>query len=402
MRLEDIGFYTLSDHRAKTSSESSPIQRAEILVTDRCNFKCPYCRGMRIKGHMPDDLLYQILRCLKEQGTKNYRFSGGEPTVYPHIFTAVEIAAQTADHVALSTNGSNTRYVYERLLNAGVNDFSISLDACCASTGDMMSGIAGAWDRVVENIRWLSERTYVTVGIVYTAENRSEVPETIELAKSLGVADIRVIPAAQYAAGLGVDVSGEDYPILRYRLRNMESERPVRGLRETDSHYCPLVLDDVAISGREHYPCIIYLREGGKPIGRVDENIRAARKKWFECHDCHKDPICLKNCLDVCVDYNNRWLRLSEFSIPRLSSSLFDWQTWRLGAEFITVFGAKLRWHYMSVMADAMRAAAIGWCDGSSVPCRPKADHAAVMFRINESEGWCHLRWSEFHKVFSV
>lgn len=54
MKLEDIGFYTLSDERAKNASESSPLHRCEILITDKCNFKCPYCRGMRedLRGTM--------------------------------------------------------------------------------------------------------------------------------------------------------------------------------------------------------------------------------------------------------------------------------------------------------------------------------------------------------------
>ena len=42
-RLEDIGFYTLSDYRASQCSASSPLWRCELLLTDRCNFHCPYC-----------------------------------------------------------------------------------------------------------------------------------------------------------------------------------------------------------------------------------------------------------------------------------------------------------------------------------------------------------------------
>ena len=45
MRLEEIGFYTLSDERAKNVSSTSRMQRTEMLVTGRCNFSCPYCRG---------------------------------------------------------------------------------------------------------------------------------------------------------------------------------------------------------------------------------------------------------------------------------------------------------------------------------------------------------------------
>jgi len=75
------------------------------------------------------------------------------------------------------------------------------------------------------------------------------------------------------------------------------------------------MLDDMAILKGKHYPCIIYMREQGTPVGIVDINlepaeaikkIRRERENWIQTHNTHLDPICQKNCLDVCVDYNNR------------------------------------------------------------------------------------------------
>jgi hypothetical protein len=64
----------------------------------------------------------------------------------------------------------------------------------------------------------------------------------------------------------------------------------------------------MAVCEGYHYPCIIYLREGGRAIGKItDATIRADREAWFQAHNTHTDPICSKNCLDVCVDYNNRF-----------------------------------------------------------------------------------------------
>lgn len=65
-------------------------------------------------------------------------------------------------------------------------------------------------------------------------------------------------------------------------------------------------MDDMAVAGGFHYPCIIYMREQGDPIGEIDDDIRQKRSEWVHSHDPKSDPICLKNCLDVCVDYNNK------------------------------------------------------------------------------------------------
>jgi MoaA/NifB/PqqE/SkfB family radical SAM enzyme len=217
------------------------------------------------------------------------------------------------EHIAISTNGSFSIEKYEELIHCGFNDFSISLDACCAATGDKMAGgIRGAWAKVVENIAAISKKTYVTVGIVLTDDNVEEMVETVEFAHGLGVADIRIISSAQSnaflaAAALIPDVVLDAHPILKYRVNNIAAGRHVRGLCDGDSSRCGLVIDDIAAVGGYHFPCIIYLREGGKPIGKVGPEMRQERLEWFKKHCSYCDPICKKNCLDVCIDYNNKF-----------------------------------------------------------------------------------------------
>jgi len=315
--LKDIGFYTLEDGRARGASTTSPLWRCELILTPACNFSCPYCRPIR-KDYRETLTLHRakfIVSGWASHGLRNVRFSGGEPTLWwglPHL---VRHARESGiQRIAISTNGSSSWPVYEELLAAGVNDFSVSLDACCSSTGDKMAGgVSGAWNTVVENIRKLAERTYVTVGVVATEDNVAELAETVRLAsEDLGVADIRVIPAAQWDRPLEeiLAVSEETkakHPILRYRL---SGARRIRGMTPEDSGTCRLVLDDMAVSGNGHFPCIIYLREQGDPIGSIDGKtmgeIREERQKWAFGHDTRTDPICQKNCLDVCVTYNNK------------------------------------------------------------------------------------------------
>jgi MoaA/NifB/PqqE/SkfB family radical SAM enzyme len=217
--------------------------------------------------------------------------------------------------IAISTNGSAPFEVYGELLDAGVNDLSISLDACCSADGEIMTGRAGEWEEVIENILDLAPFVYLTVGVVLSGQNMARAGEIIQFAADLGASDIRVIPAAQNGAHLGeiaVDPSLlERFPILRYRIENMRARRPVRGLRETDSQRCGLSVDDMAVCGNQHFPCIIYMREGGAAIGAVGPEMRQERAHWSGEHDTHADPICRKNCLDVCVQYNNTFAALN-------------------------------------------------------------------------------------------
>ena len=132
----------------------------------------------------------------------------------------------------------------------------------------------------------------------------------VHFADELGVADIRIIPAAQQGNMIkGVEAIKPEvlgrHPILAYRVANILKGRPVRGIDDYDTDRCTLPVDDSVVAGNYHFPCVIYLREGGDPIGPIHHGMRQDRIEWSENHRPKDDPICRKNCLDVCIDHNN-------------------------------------------------------------------------------------------------
>ena len=332
MNLEDIGFYTLNNSRAGTTSVFSDLQRCELIITDKCNFKCPYCRGIEVEhsGDMSWEMAEFVVRSWGSHNLKNIRFSGGEPTMWKvkdssgvtrGLADLVAVAKDVGiQRIAISTNGSLPTRIYDNLVSKGVNDFSISLDSCCAETGDKMAGDKkGAWERVVKNIQHLSKVTYVTVGVVFTPDNVEEFTKLVDFADGLGVSDIRILSSAQWNReffDIKVDASlFVKHPILKYRMQHFSGGRHVRGIQDEDNHSCPLMLDDMVVLNGYHFPCVIYMREQGAPIGKVDTSlphaqamtkVRQDRLKWIEETDTHCDQICKKNCLDVCIDYNNK------------------------------------------------------------------------------------------------
>jgi len=328
--------------------------------------------------------------------------------LYDLVSTARDLGIK---YVALSTNGSAKRGVYDRLLACGVNDFSISLDACCVEDNLLMTGgVKSSWDTVVANIRYLSMKTYVTVGIVLTDQNVDKVNSIVSFAASLGVHDIRIIPAAQNGDRLK-DVEVDDtliakFPILAYRVRNIQQGKPVRGLRPCDTTRCGLVLDDMAVNGGQHYPCIIFLREGGEAIGKVGENMREERKAWYDKTNTHENPICKSQCLDVCSFYNNQYdkfhrLQQYVFSIPRIDETEFDWFRWRQGSPR-DLFGISCHSGELIKSRARLREFAVGWCPGECLICRPKLNTVAVMFFKDGRHSWFHLFTHEFYKIFEV
>ncbi|MHA2265202.1 MAG: radical SAM protein, partial [Candidatus Thorarchaeota archaeon] len=295
-------------------------------------FNCPYCWPIRDdcqKTIHPDDA-HRILEGWIDEGLQNVRFSGGEPTLYRNLPDLIRHCVDgDVKGIAISTNGSADWEVYEELLHAGANDFSVSFDACCSSTAETMSGKAAEFDKIVSNIKWLARMAYTSVGVVLTDDNVSEVAEIVKLADDLGVADVRVIPVAEFgkaAAKNFPELTEIDttllkrFPILKYRLENAFKGNQIRGIQPEDTNKCPLVLDDIAVAGDFHFPCIIYFRQMGDPIGSTNKStkeIRKERYEWFRKHNTHKDRICSGTCLDVCVAYNNKWETLHNASCVR-------------------------------------------------------------------------------------
>lgn len=324
MKLEEIGFYTLCDKRAEEISSVSNMKRGEIIITDKCNFNCPYCRGPHpeCKGEKSLEEVKEIIDLWTNEGLENIRFSGGEPTMHKDLDAMIEYAkSKNVEHVAISTNGSADYEVYEDLVKSGVNDFSISLDACCSSFADQMAGTDAKFDTIISNIKRLSTITYVTVGMVFTDHNVKDIYNTIKFAHDLGVSDIRIISAAQcnslyvkFTEALGLldkDIL-DAHPILKYRVNNILNKRNVRGFTKNDTNKCYLLHDDSMVTGSKHFPCVIYMREGGKAIGKIGKDMRKDRIEFFKNFDTHRDPICKKNCLDVCIDFNNKCKELSK------------------------------------------------------------------------------------------
>lgn len=121
-KLEDIGFYTLTDWRAKNSSKDTPLHRCEMLLTNRCNFNCPYCRGSGPDTDLSLEEAKRVVDIWTTNKIRNIRLSGGEPTVWPHLLKLVEYIIEECDdlyHLAISTNGSADQEFYEKLINAG-------------------------------------------------------------------------------------------------------------------------------------------------------------------------------------------------------------------------------------------------------------------------------------------
>ena len=78
-----------------TDQFNRPLRDLRISVTDRCNFRCPYCMPADVFGpghvflHEPELMtlaeLTRIVRAFRRLGVEKVRLTGGEPLLRPDV-----------------------------------------------------------------------------------------------------------------------------------------------------------------------------------------------------------------------------------------------------------------------------------------------------------------------------
>jgi GTP 3',8-cyclase len=125
-----------SEHMQLADKFGRQITDLRISVTDRCNFRCVYCRSANPENHMPSaDLLSwdeyeRLARILVPMGIRKVRVTGGEPLVRRGVEDFIaRLKAVGVGDVSMTTNGYLLAERWDRLVAAGMNRINISLDS---------------------------------------------------------------------------------------------------------------------------------------------------------------------------------------------------------------------------------------------------------------------------------
>jgi cyclic pyranopterin phosphate synthase len=124
-------------------------RKLRISLTDRCNFRCTYCmpehpawlpRAQLLSG--PE--LLRLAGLFVDEGITQIRLTGGEPLLRPDLMAVVDqlqdLKSRGLKRISMTTNASRMAPVASRLVQAGIDDFNVSLDAV---DGDIFARMTG-------------------------------------------------------------------------------------------------------------------------------------------------------------------------------------------------------------------------------------------------------------------
>jgi len=134
-----------------------------LSVTDRCNYRCVYCRtgneGAQF-SELPIADYARLLRVFVSLGIEKIRLTGGEPLLRNGL---LELVRETATlrpafsdaplDIAITTNGHLLAPLAKPLKEAGLSRITISMDAVDPETFTRITRVPGSFERVRDGIR---------------------------------------------------------------------------------------------------------------------------------------------------------------------------------------------------------------------------------------------------------
>lgn len=188
------------EHRLR-DSHGRAITDLRLSVTDRCNFRCVYCRtgeGGASLGELPLSDYAHMLRLFVGLGVEKVRFTGGEPLLRRGLTDLIRETARLqpafsttpALDLAITTNGHLLAPMIGELKQAGLTRVTVSMDAVNPDTFARITRIPGSFMRVRDGIRAAQDAGFGPVKVncvLMRGFNDGEIEAFAEFSRTEGV-----------------------------------------------------------------------------------------------------------------------------------------------------------------------------------------------------------------------
>lgn len=268
------------------------LRDLRISVTDRCNFRCPYCMPAEIFGEryefLPRDEILtfeeitRLATIFVDLGVTKIRLSGGEPLLRQDLPTLVAFlsAIDGIEDLALTTNGSLLAKLAMPLREAGLGRVTVSLDSLDDSVFKLMNGRGYSVDNVLYGIR--------------SAEEAELIPIKVNAVIQRGVNDACIVDLARHFKGTGHIVRFIEFmDVGNLNGWNMKQVVPAAEIVERIDAELPI--ESVEPNYRGEVASRYRYRDGGGEIGVI-----ASVSQPF-CGDCSRARLSADGAFYTCL-----------------------------------------------------------------------------------------------------
>ena len=170
---------------------------AHFGITHRCDLTCKMC-GIWRYGNKKEELSLEeidvVAKRMARMGVVQVSLGGGEPFARDDLPEICELFTRAGVNIRVLTNAVNvSQEKLQACLDAGVKNFSISLDSLYPERFDYICEHPGSWDSAVRNMSFLANKLsgqggLLVMNCVVSNLNLEEIPDLIRFAKALGFA----------------------------------------------------------------------------------------------------------------------------------------------------------------------------------------------------------------------
>ncbi len=145
-----------------TDSHGRVIHDLRVSITDRCNYKCVYCRTGQVGAQFAELKIEEYLRLISlfvSLGITKVRLTGGEPLLRHGLLELVrELATMRTIYgdplsLALTTNGHLLDSLAQPLKDAGLHRVTVSMDAVDEPVFERITRVPGSFKAVLRGVR---------------------------------------------------------------------------------------------------------------------------------------------------------------------------------------------------------------------------------------------------------
>jgi cyclic pyranopterin phosphate synthase len=210
---------THTDTRERlTDKHGRSITDLRLSITDRCNYKCVYCRTGNLGAQFPELSLAEYLRMVRvfaSLGITKVRITGGEPLLRRGVVEFVREAARIAGfdgeplELAATTNGHLLADLAQPLKDAGLQRVTVSMDAVDPAKFARITRVPNSYAAVLAGVR--------------AAKKAGLHPVKINCVLLRGFNEDQIVPFAKFARDEGVVVRFIEFmPLEEDRLWSPE------------------------------------------------------------------------------------------------------------------------------------------------------------------------------------
>ncbi len=242
---------------------------AHFGITHVCDLTCKMC-GIWRYGNRKEEMelpeIKQMAQRMRRLGVVQVSIGGGEPFARADLEEVAKIFIEAGLNLRILTNAVDVpQSRLQACIDAGVKNFSISLDSLYPSRFDYICEHEGAWEKAVRNMCFLSEKLAGSDGVlvmnsVVSNLNLEELPDLVRFAREIGFA-ISFLPV-------------ELLPDPKAGVRNWEARfvrhRPEMGLQSGPQGGVEERVDQI-------YSTLIKMKKEGWPVFNSTPYLDASR-----------------------------------------------------------------------------------------------------------------------------